>query len=161
MRPESNKISLSLRSVWSFFAVRFITPGNVVRGNKKLCKGNHYGCNRPWITALEKCKQTGECSFSCIILTRLQQDFGKSGSVVLKSIHFCTKEKTVGHGKDKRPIFNLFDPEQGVVGEIWLRQENKADSLIFFKFLLSVLYRNKLLTATLPSCLFSLLEIRK
>ena len=24
-----------------------LMPGNVVRGNQKLCKGNLYGCNRP------------------------------------------------------------------------------------------------------------------
>ena len=58
------------------------TPGNVVRGNQKLCQGNLYGCNRPWLTALDKCKQTGGCSCSCIILTRLQLDFGESGDVV-------------------------------------------------------------------------------
>ena len=115
VRPKRNKISLSIRSVWSFFAVRFITPGNVVRGNQKLCKENLYRCNRPWQTALEKCKQTGECSCSCIILTSLQQDVGKSNNVVLKSIHFCTKEINGWTWKDKRPIFNLIYPEQGVV----------------------------------------------
>ena len=40
------------------------TPGNVVRGNQKLCKGNLYGYNRPWLSALEKGKQAGECSYS-------------------------------------------------------------------------------------------------
>ena len=36
-----------------------ITPGNIVRGKQKLCKGNLYGCNWPGLTALEKGKQTG------------------------------------------------------------------------------------------------------
>ena len=75
------------------------TPGNIVKGSQKLCKGNLYGCNWPWLTALEKCRPTGECSCSCIILTRLQLDFGQMGNVVLSSIPFCTKEKMAGHGK--------------------------------------------------------------
>ena len=30
-----------------------ITPGNVVRGNPKLCKWNPYGSSRPWFTDLQ------------------------------------------------------------------------------------------------------------
>ena len=66
------------------------TPGNVIRGNQKLCKGNLYGCNRPWLTALEKVK----CSYSRNILARFQLDFGKSGN----NFHFCTKEKKIEIG---------------------------------------------------------------
>ena len=60
-----------------------VTPGNVVRGNQKLCKGNLYGSTRSWLTASEKCKQTGRCSYFLNLLTLLQLDFGKSGNVVL------------------------------------------------------------------------------
>ena len=70
-----------------------IMPGNVVRGNQKLCKRNLYGCNQLWLTALEKGKQTGKCSYSRNIITRLQLDLGKSGNVVFNNFHFCTKEK--------------------------------------------------------------------
>ena len=47
---------------------------------------------------IRKGKQTDKCSYSRNTLTRLQLDLGKSGYVVLDNIHFCTKEKTVGHG---------------------------------------------------------------
>ena len=48
--------------------------------------------------ALDKGKQTGKCSYSRNILTRLQLDLGESGNVGLNNFHFCTKEKVVGHG---------------------------------------------------------------
>ena len=70
-----------------------VTPGNVVRGNQKLRKKK----KKKKKTFMGK--QTGECSCSCIILTRLQVDFGKSGNVVLNFIPFCAKEKMVSHGK--------------------------------------------------------------
>ena len=77
----------------------FVTPGNVVRGNQKLWKGNPYGSTRPWLTASEKCKQTGRCSHFLNLLTLLQLDFGKSSNVGLNNFLFCTKPERYGHGK--------------------------------------------------------------
>ena len=97
-------------------SMTFNTPGNVVRDNQKLCKGNLYGSTRPGLMASENCKQTGRCTHFLNLLTLFQLDFVISGNVVLNNFHFCTKQKKVWTWKDKWPIFNLINPEQGVVG---------------------------------------------
>ena len=63
--------------------------------------------------ALEKGKQTGKCSYSRNILTRLQLDLGKLGNVVLQNFHFCTtKEKMVGHGNTSSRFLIWYIPSK-------------------------------------------------
>ena len=102
-----------------------------------MCKGNLYGFNRPWLTALEKGKQTGKCPYSRNILTRLQLDLGKLSNVVLNNFHFCTKEKMVGHGNASSQFLILIYPQQSVVDKFVSDKKTKVDSLFFHEVLLS------------------------
>ena len=42
-----------LEVVWYRKYIQHYTPGNVVRGNQKLCKWNPYGSSQPWLTDLQ------------------------------------------------------------------------------------------------------------
>ena len=64
--------------------------------------------------ALDKGKQTGKCSYSRNILTRLELDLEESGNVVL-NVSFLDQRKNGWTWTRKQPNFNLIYPEQGAV----------------------------------------------
>ena len=68
-----------------------ITPGNVVRGNQKLCKWNPYGSSRSWLTELQTVNKHVNAPWVFTFCQFSEVDILKSGNVVPNSFHFYAR----------------------------------------------------------------------
>ena len=86
---------------------RFYTPGNVVRGNQKLCKWKPYGSSQPWLTDLQTVNKQVNAPWILLFV-----NVRKSGNVVPNSFDFCARWNEYGSWKSSCVFLDQFLPAE-------------------------------------------------